>query len=350
VEISTSGKASGDHVLIANLVPDEIGWSPIQHMVTLASELLDARVVKLDRRTPSRTRKLLSVLNRRAKRGNAMESCLMICPGPADLLKVLDIQDWRRRFKFLAAWIIDSYWLDHIPMSIRLSNPFDHFFVTSLDDLDAWKKITGVPTTWLPWGTDALRLGRGASHREWDITRVGRQPPEWDDDLPVTQAAESLSIKYAGRPSMNGLSPLQNLEFLMKVYGNSKYILAFSNSVNPEDYTHPTRQYLTGRWVDALGCGATVAGIAPRGPGTDELLWPGATLDLGSIRRTEGLEVLAAALKRWTMENAAKNNLMALKKLDWRWRYKVLAEAFGFSPAPLVRELKLLQDRIAIET
>lgn len=327
-------------------MPDAIGWSPIRLMTVLASELLDAELMTPDLKTPSPFRKAGSILHRRAKRTGS-ESCLLICAGPEDLIRILNIRDWRHRFKFLAAWVIDSFWTDHIPNSIRVSGVLDHFFVTSLEDADLWRKITGIPTTWLPWGADALRYESDARDRDVDVTRVGRQPPEWEDDAAVAKEAATLGIKYSGRPRREGLAPLQNMELLRRAYGNSKYILAFSNSVNPEKYTHPRREYLTGRWVDALACGATVAGIAPRGPGIDDLLWPGATLELGSIRRTEGLAVLAAALQKWTPKTAAHNHLMAMRRLDWRWRFKALADAFGVMPDPLKADLARLEKRIA---
>jgi hypothetical protein len=333
-------------VLIVNMIPAAIGWSPIQYMTGLAAELMDADMVTLDRTSPSSIRKALSVIFRRAPGRAAEESCLMICAEPKDLLNLIDIQRWRKRFKFLAAWTIDSFWHDRIPATIRLTHPFDHLFVTTLEDVDAWKSITGVPTSWLPWGTDALRLGRGASHREWDITRVGRQPSEWDDDSAAASAAAQLGIKYRGRPNREGVTPLQNLKSLMTAYGDSKYIVAFSNSINRENYTHPTREYLTGRWIDALGCGAIVAGIAPRGSGNDALLWPGATLELGTVRRQEGLHILAQELKAWRPDMAATNHTMALKTLDWRRRFKVLADVFEVNPAPLTHELNVLEERL----
>jgi hypothetical protein len=52
---------------------------------------------------------------------------------------------------------------------IRVVNLFDMFFVTSSDDVDSWRRVNGTPTTWLPWGTEALRLGSGSSIREWDM-------------------------------------------------------------------------------------------------------------------------------------------------------------------------------------
>jgi hypothetical protein len=339
---------SRGNVLIVNCVLDDDGWSPIHHLVSLASRLLEAEVLVVPKNLPSFLDKVSSVLRRRSDQAHGQESCLLICAGPGDLVRLLSIDDWRGRFKFLAAWIIDSFWLDHIPTSTRLSKPFDHFFITSSEDVEQWRKITGVPTTWLPWGTDALNLGNGAPDREWDITRVGRQPPEWEDDVSTALAAGLLGIRYRGRVRSNGSSTaLQNQELIMHAYGSSKYVLAFSNAANPEGYTHPTRQYLTGRWVDALACGAVVAGISPRSPDVDELLWQGATLELGSVRRQEGLEMVASALKLWTPKSAIRNNAMALKKLDWRWRLKTIADIFGTETATLRIELERLGHRTA---
>jgi hypothetical protein len=319
-------------------------------MVAMAGELFDCEVAAAEPSGLSKTTRILSFLRQRIRSGTGDEICLVICKGPTDLLALLKIENWRKRFRYLAAWIIDSFWLDHIPKSIRLRNPFDHIFVTSLEDVDLWRKITGVDTTWLPWGTDALRLGRGEGHRDWDLMRVGRQPPEWEDDRDAALVAESLGIRYRGRPDSSGLNALQNQRLMMNAYGATKFTLAFSNAVNRDPNNHPTREYLTGRWVDALGCGSIVAGVAPRGPNTDGLLWPGATLELGGVRRAEGLQVVAAALRQWTPGIAAANYQMALRRLDWRWRFKALADVCGIRSAPLTLEIHLLEERIAGQT
>jgi len=334
-------------LLIVNAITHDRGWSPVQHMVTLAGELFDCEVLTADTSKPSNTTKVLSVLRQRTRNGASDETCLLVCKGPSDLLAILNVENWRKRFRYLAAWIIDSFWLDHIPRSIRLRNPFDHIFVTTLEDVDRWRDISGVATTWLPWGTDALRLGQVGANRDWDLMRVGRQPPEWEDDLRAALAAESLGIRYRGRPDSSGLNSLQNQKLMMNAYGASKFILAFSNAVNCDPNNHPTREYLTGRWVDALGCGAIVAGVAPRSPSADGLLWGGATLELGSVRRNDGLQVVASALRQWTPEMAATNYRMALGRLDWRWRFKALADVCGIRSAPLTLELQLLEERIA---
>lgn len=333
-------------MVIVNCVLDNSGWSPIHHMVALASRVLETEVLLADKRDPSFVAKLSSIFKGRSNQTRGQESCLLICKGPSDLVRLLTIDDWRGRFKFLSAWIIDSFWLDHIPRSTRLSKSFDHFFVTTLEDVRQWRTITGIPTTWLPWGTDALRLGSDQATRDWDITRVGRQPPEWEDDVTSISAARSLGMSYRGRVPGANLTALQNQELMMRVYGSSKYVMAFSNTANPEPYTHPTKQYLTGRWVDALACGAVVAGIAPRSADAEQLLWQGATLELGSVRRQEGLQAIADALKLWTPKSAIKNHALALKNLDWRWRLKIIAEILGAETSTLRDELKQLSAMI----
>jgi hypothetical protein len=334
-------------LLIVNAITTDRGWSPIQHMVSIAGELLDCEVMTADRSKPSAAARMLSILHKRPRHRRGDETCLLVCTGPSDLMFLLNIGNWRTRFRYVAAWIIDSFWLEHIPRSILHSKPFDHFFVTSLEDVELWRQKTGVPTTWLPWGTDALGLGQGEAARHWDVTRVGRQPPEWDNDPEVTSSAAMLGIRHRGRPDSTGLNAVQNQKLMMTVYGDTKYILAFSNAVNRDPNNHPTREYVTGRWVDALGCGAIVAGVAPRGPNTDGLLWPGATLELGGIRRSAGLQILASAVQGWQPDMAVTNYRMALKRLDWRWRFKTLADVCEIRPVPLARELKLLEEQIA---
>jgi hypothetical protein len=314
-------------------------------MIVLAAELLGAEVLTVQERGPGRCAQALSVVRGRT-RADSGEPCLFVCSGPGDLTKFLSVPNWRNRFGVVGAWVIDSFWVNHIPKIPKLSNLFDYFFVTLMEDVETWKRATGANTVWLPWGTDALRLGSCSPHRKWDITRVGRQPPEWEEDAVASEAASLVGIKYRSRPASDGMNTLQNQRFMMDVYADTKYVLAFSNAANPEPYTHPTRQYLTGRWVDGLAGGSVLAGVHPQGDSTRALLWEEATLNLGTVRRKEGLRVLAAALRQWTPQLAVKNHAMALKKLDWRWRFQVLADSFGLNSPRLIEEIKLLQERI----
>lgn len=284
-------------MLIVDATPQGAGWSPVSHMVRMASRLFSASVdvVEAARRPPLWIR-AGSLLRKRVVTGNEAENCLVICASPADLLHLIEVPGWRRRFRFAAAWVIDSFWIDWIPRTVRRSMPFDHVFITSGEDIDGWHRMCGTRPSWLPWGTDALDLGSGGSQRQWDLTRVGRQPAGWDDDDLTLAEAESHGIRFRGRPRELVTDPISNQRLLMQAYAQTKFTLAFSNLANPTNYTHPTREYITGRWVDALAAGATVAGCTPRGSCIGGLLWPGATLAFGTTDRAAGLHVLAEAV------------------------------------------------------
>ncbi len=133
------------------------------------------------------------------------------------------------------------------------------------------------------------------------------------------------------------------MQGLMARYGQSKFTLSFTNRVSPADYTHPSREYLTARWTDALACGAVVAGIPPRSATTAKLLWPGALLDIGTTDFEQGLHLIAEAVSSWAPDMAAKNHQKALERLDWRWRFLELSDAFGVTPNLLKQETNRLE-------
>ena len=198
----------------------------------------------------------------------------------------------------------------------------------------------------MPWGADVLRLGSVAGEREFDLTRVGRQPPEWDNDKTSAASCEALGLRYQGRTPILD-DPAESHRALTRLYGGSKFMLAFSNAANPTNYTHPARQYLTARWVDALAGGATVAGILPQSPEIQSMLWPEATLELGTVEREAGLAKIADAVAAWTPAKAVYNYQMSLGRLDWRWRLLAIAKVLG-EPAPkLLAEIDLIRNRLS---
>lgn len=330
-------------MLIIDATPQGIGWYPINYMVRLAARLLEADLeIGRTEHRPTLAKRLGSILSQR-RPGHGTDTCLIVCASPVDLLWILEVPGWRTRFRFVAAWVIDSFWLDWIPATLRRALPFDHIFITSGEDADGWHRAVGIRPTWLPWGTDALRLGSAAGDRRWDLTRVGRQPAEWENDLDTAAAAAHHGIRFQPRPPEFNAEPIRNHLSLMEIFATTKYTLAFSNLAHPARHTHPTRAYITGRWVDSLGCGAVVAGCAPHGASIDGLLWPGATLELGTTRRDDGLQVIAQALSHWTADVARRNHTLALQRLDWRLRFEQIAEVFGEMPTLLADELRMLK-------
>jgi hypothetical protein len=321
--------------------PDLPGYYPVLYMARLAAELLGGQLVVLHPRSLTKSETLGGFIPR--KRGGL--PCLLICPAPGSLASLLLVENWRNRFGRVVAWVFDSFWTTYIPRFARLTRVFDHVFVTEKDDLETWSSRIPAPVEWLPWGSDVLRLGSANPQRRIDLLRMGRQPSEWEDDLSSSVECQSRKLSFQGRPPFLNDATQSELS-LMKNLSEAKFTLSFSNSVSPNLQTHPDREYVTGRWTDAIAAGATVAGIPPRSKTASSLLWPEALLDLQTVSRTEGLDVIARAVREWTPARALLNYRRSLERLDWRWRFKKLSNALQLESCPLDAELMRLSEMI----
>jgi hypothetical protein len=313
------------------------GYHCVLHMARLAAELLNGKLVVVPSRFPTLNDKLSGIFLPR----KGSSSCLLICPSPADLSAILLFPNWRKTFRRIVAWVFDSFWTNWIPPWARASRLFDHVFVTERDDLKTWRRMMHAPVDWLPWGSDVLNLGSSNPVRPIDLLRFGRQPKEWDDDLANARFCQASGMNFHGRPQ-SFRDATDNERGLMGTLSKTKFTLAFTNRVSPNPQTHPTREYITGRWTDSLASGATVAGIPPRSESVQSLLWPEALVDIGTVNPSEGLKVIGSMVRAWTPERAQVNYIRSLETLDWRLRFKTLAETLNVHSPQLDKELACL--------
>jgi hypothetical protein len=322
--------------------PPGHGWEPITMLARLAGHVLEARVDEvLESRYGPREHYALHWP--RMRRGDEI---LVIAAHPGHLQEITKNAGWwLRGHRTVAAWVIDSFWSLRIPGIALDAGHFDHFFITDAELVDHYRDRTGAPTTFLPVGTDALRRGNDGPVRPVDLQRIGREPEEWSDDALVAADALLLGVTYGGSPAFHEDAAASQLS-VHEAMSQAKFTLAFSNRVNPMGYTHPDREYITSRWFDALANGASVAGEVPRCHAAKDLLWPEATLDLGTTNRDEGLRAVKTAVDAWSPAAARLNHLRSLERLDWRWRIDELASTLGWRTASLERELTVLRERI----
>ncbi len=324
--------------------PEGRGWDTVDLFAGLAADLLGATlVVRVADRIPSRARQVGALLPRRRDK----EPCLLVAAQPGHLQTMAEVATWRHSYSEVAAYVIDSFWDDRIPFVARSRHLIDQYFVTDGELVRSWERTTGTPTAFLPFGADVLRRGSAAADRPVDVQRVGRQPDSWDDDAAASASAAGLGLAYRGRPPFVDGDADANQRSVMGAMAAARYTLSFSNVASPASYTHPTREYLTGRWTDALASGAVVAGIAPRCEAAEAVLWPGATLDLGTTDRREGLAVLREAATSWTPQQAQLTHARALERVDWRWRLKEITTTMGWHAPRLDAELDELRARVS---
>lgn len=308
------------------------------HLGNLAARLLGGRIVTLPH-PPTRPWRLLNL--RRRQLGPQNETLLAILRSPADITRLRAAPEFKSGYRQVAVWIIDSFQHDWLPPSASLRD-FDLIAITRPNDEAVFKRAAPGRVIVLGWGSDVLELGSGAAFRSIDVLRLGRQPPEWEDDAATGAALSRLGLRFAGRPPLMS-DPTTNHQVIMTALRNTRFVIAHSNLASPAPYTHKTEEYITARWTDALACGAVVAGVQPRGDASmADLLWPGAVLDFDRVDFAHNISALAEACAIWTPEIAAFNYKQALSRLDWRLRLAELLRQLDIDP-PSTLKLELLQ-------
>lgn len=305
---------SRDRVIYTD--PGGRGWATVEVMARMLAETLDAEYVRLTTRPHrDRLRRATGHLPRRRTRG----ACYVIAPQPAHLGSLLTPAYFLRGFDRVVGWVIDSWLDDRIPRMARQSH-FDELFVTDAELVELWRERTATPTTWLPFGTDALGQPEASPERPVDLLRVGRQPRAWDDDAETARLAGKRGLRFAPGPPLVS-DPFVNQASLTEAMRSAKFTLSFTNLASPAEYTHPSRDYVTGRWTDALAAGARVAGIRPRCIAGQRLLWDEGTFELSSSDPESALDRLVEASAAWRPQDARRIRHRALTTLDWRLRF-----------------------------
>ena len=334
-------------------IMDGTGWDPINHMVELATSMFDARLRTFDKQywtNPSALQKADMRLRGRRRTRDAPYALGVVNHAPT-ALSFLNQPDWRNGYNRVFLWIIDSFWTERIP-DLPLDKVFDAIFITYAPDVEEHQTRTGIPTYHAGWGADALGLGRGNEPRDIDVLRVGRQPEVWDDNSSNAERLKQIGVRYDWPPPLPdfGRPPTgaDRMAHISTSYRRAKFILAHSNLATPKPYVHPSKEYITGRWSSAIACGAVVAGVQPlTDPVFRDVLWPEAYLHTDSFEPERFASLLAKACKEWRPEVAAKNQLMSLKRLDWRWKFKDIAKVFERNFAVLNQELQKLDAEIS---
>lgn len=316
---------------------DEPGWYPITHMVHLLARLSRATLTEVPaERVSGRLERLASVVPRR--RGT--EDLLVICPAPGHMQALTALPRWWSSYRSVSAWVVDSWWDERIPRLARTGRQFDHVWITEPENIEAWRAGTRGSVKHLPIGADVLGNTVDVdAPRPDDVLRVGRMPAGWDDDVAVARALDHHGLRFAGRPPMVK-GHVDGMRVLWEAERRAKYVLAFSNLVSPAPYTHPTLEYVTPRWADALSSGATTAGVLPR-TATAATLWRSAALDV-PLSLEDGVAAIAEAAASWTSEVAEANRANAMQILDWRHRFAMIARQIDESWELLDADLEVI--------
>ncbi|WP_157085852.1 glycosyltransferase family 1 protein [Devriesea agamarum] len=319
------------------------GWGPVGMMAQLAASTLPARLIRLDHMSPIAAADKLRLFL--PPRRSGTRHLLVIAPNPEALNLILRDHSVRRRYASINGWVIDSFWSDRIPRIARTRGWYDHLYVMDDGDVADWMHNAAGTIGVLPWGADTLSVADVATSfpRPVDLLRVGRQPESWDHDAEITALAHKFGVAYAGRPGF-GRTEEESMTLLHRALGSARAVLAFTNLLSPASYTHPTKDYLTGRWTDALAHGCVVVGAVPSASAARQLVPEWASIRIPHDDPAAGVQLVAEASHSWTPHLAKRIHRHARHQLDWRHRFAVIARDLDIQAPKLERELALLTE------
>lgn len=313
------------------------GWGPITSMADLAGRMFDApvRFIHPDREYGYVRRALSLAPGRRA----GQRSLLLIAAAPGDLLTLADPRVLAGQFRTVGVWIIDSFWAQRLPRFVlSRRHGIDQIWITDQELLAFYRGASATRCDWLPWGTDALAAVQAdRAARSVDVLRLGRQPALWDDDASNASALAVHGLRYQGRFDLADDGSANQVE-VRRQLDRAKVVLASGSLASPSDYSHPTRDYISARFTDAVASGTRIAGVRPRCAAA-ELIPEEAWIDLPLTDRAFDATTLAEAVAAHDEARADRLRRAALTDLDWRHRLRVVAERFELDAPSLQREL-----------
>lgn len=313
------------------------GWGPVTALGELAGQVFGTTTRFIHpQREYGRLRKAASLMPRPSFRDRAL---LLIAAHPGDLLSLTSPAAALGGFDRVGVWIIDSFWDERIPLFARKTRAIDHVWITDGELVDRYRSAMRIPCEWLPWGTDAL-AAQPIPDKSVDVLRLGRQPNAWEDDDLNRAAVQSVGLSYQGRFPMSPRGSKSYREVLDQLR-RAKVVLGSSSLDSPTDYRHPTRDYISARFTDAVACGARIAGSRPQCMAADELpeeAW--VPIDIRS--RSRGAAELREAILQHDPQRSARLAKHALQRLDWRHRLRKIADGLKVSAPELDAQLALV--------
>lgn len=325
-------------------VPADGGWTPVWQMIDLLHQYAGGKLIRIDPQLSQRKRtKILSVIPRYRRKNN--RACIVIASDPGIANSALRYFDIYYRYEKVYLWVIDSFWSERIPRFLKKNKIFDKCFVMDSGDISDWKRQIEIPLGVLPWGADVLKINpENLSNKDVDVVRVGRQPEAWSDNQINQKYFTQKSLIYLGSPHIPG-GHFKLEEHLEQTLARSKFLLAFNNLSSPAAYTHPTRSYLTSRWVKGISYGAVMLGAIPTSKTALELLPRWVHVEISPTSPKDAVEGITQASEQWDPRLPYALHAYACSVFDWRHRFAEIFSDLGFESPNLEQDIKTLEER-----
>jgi hypothetical protein len=328
------------------------GWVAIDEFEDLLSNLCDIKIITSRRRATSgvftKIRNAYLGPFKIDECNSTGELLLIVARKPSDLSVVRLVRQAKQRFRYVAGFVIDSYFTEDFTNDVR---EFDHVFCTAEAGVDAARRLGGRSSV-LRQGFDCLTWACRDASRCIDLIGIGRQPATFHRAFQEAFHHPDSQHLYLHSPigAAAGTAVWGERPMMLKLLQRSKISLAFHLLTEPEGNRPRSSDFVTSRWLESLTCGCLVVGKRPIGIMADEMFdWPNATIEL-SDKKGDALDTIIrfANDAKFLTGVRSRNVLEMCRRHDWRYRIRDIYSHFDLAlPQKLMEDLKKLGSVVA---
>jgi hypothetical protein len=342
-----------ENVVVSHREPPFSGWVAIDEFEDLFARLGNCRILVPLGRSPlpglaGRIRdKSFGAFTRLGPIENDGDLLLVVARGPGDLRMLSSIPNARMRFRYIAGYVIDSYFTEDFGSSVR---GYDHIFSTTQEGSEEISKRFKVSSSVLRQGFDCLNWASCDGARSIDLIGFGRQPSSYHRAFQNAFHTHRSGLLYLHSPigAFTGDAVWRERPMMLKLLQQSKISLAFHLLVEPEAKRPRSTNFVTSRWFESLATGCIVAGKRPPGTMAEELFcWPDALVELPDSPADAVSMIHELVSDSHFIEKTRQRNVVEMcKRHDWRYRINEIYQHFNLPPPPLLsHELSLLKSK-----
>ncbi|HKQ37744.1 MAG TPA: glycosyltransferase [Verrucomicrobiae bacterium] len=263
-----------------------------------------------------------------------------VCMNPQDLLYLNAVQGWKERCKTKICYITEVWtsWISKFDAQLSLLKDFDHIFLCFSRSVAPLSEFLGRPCHHLPLGVDVLRYTPYPRQpaRCVDVYSIGRRIPATHEAL--LKLARNQEIFYMHDTILGDLiQPAdyrQHRDLVANVAKRSRYFVAYPALVGLDP--SQGQPEVGARYFEGAAAGAALIGQAPANPVFNkDFDWPDAVIEIGA--KEDDFREATAKFRKDPDRLAAlsrKNAVEALRRFDWAYRWREMAETAGFECLP----------------
>jgi hypothetical protein len=341
------------NLIVSGREPPFVGWVAVDEFEDLFRVIDGSRIALVTRRRFLLSR-LLAIgdgLLKSFVKSDVSEQygelLLVVARTPSDLRMLYKIEHARRRFRYIAGFVIDSYFIEDFPAATK---DYDHIFSTTEEGAVEVRNRFGIPSSVLRQGFDCLSWASVRRDRSIDLIGFGRQPRSYHQQFQRSFHNPQSALIYLHSPIgvTTGEGVWIERPMMLKLLQRSKMSLAFNLLVDPPNARPAAASFVTSRWFESLASGCVVVGKRPPGQMAEEMFsWENALIELSDDPEESAAMIATLAGDDKLLESLRVKNVIEMCRLhDWRYRIRDIYKHFGLTQPLSLRDSLVSLNRL----